>query len=179
MPLSGSPRSDQHSHLYAAAAWMMRNTLLDQLTFQVRSQQVKWLVDDSIAYHLTLSLDGWSNARMESIYSWNIIFPDRRVMLLRSDDLSSISHTGENLASKAVFMKAWISTKEALDMFSEYYDDDCTKARGMFINNTSIQTGLNFANAVLDPEHVHQPVTPLHATTLGSSSESFDINSLL
>ena len=106
MPLSGSPRSDQHSHLYAAAAWMMRNTLLDQLTFQVRSQQVKWLVDDSIAYHLTLSLDGWSNARMESIYSWNIIFPDRRVMLLRSDDLSSISHTGENLASKAVFMKA-------------------------------------------------------------------------
>ena len=74
---------------------------------------------------------------------------------------------------------AIVSTKEALDMFSEYYDDDCTKARGMFINNTSIQTGLNFANAVLDPEHVHQPVTPLHATTLGSSSESFDINSLL
>ena len=76
-----------------------------------------------------------------------------------------------------------VSTKEALDMFSEYYDDDCTKARGMFINNTSIQTGhgLNFANvnAVLDPEHVHQPVTPLHATTLGSSSESFDINALL
>ena len=79
-------------------AWLLRNTLLDALAYQVKAQQAKWMLDDSMAYHLTLSLDGWSNSRMESIYSWNIVFPDRRVMLLRSDDLSSMSHTRINLA---------------------------------------------------------------------------------
>jgi len=54
-----------------------------------------------MAYHLTLTLDGWSNARMESIYSWNIIFPSRKVILLKADNLSSISHSGENLAGDA------------------------------------------------------------------------------
>ena len=71
------------------------------------------------------------------------------------------------------------STKEALDMFSEYYDDDCAKAKATIVNNTSIQTGLNFASPVLDPEYVPQQVRPMHATTLGSSSESFDISALL
>ena len=72
-----------------------------------------------------------------------------------------------------------LSTKEALDMFSEYYDDDCAKAKATIVNNTSIQTGLNFASPVLDPEYVPQQVRPMHATTLGSSSESFDISALL
>ncbi|DBB02777.1 TPA: Potassium transporter, variant 3 [Trebouxia sp. C0004] len=66
------------------------------------------MLDDSMAYHLTLSLDGWSNSRMKSIYSWNIVFPDRRVMLLRSDDLSSMSHTGINLAELVIKeVKKW------------------------------------------------------------------------
>ena len=38
------------------------------------------------------------------------------------------------------------------------------------------QTGLNFASPVLDPEYVPQQVTPMHPATLGSSSESFDMN---
>ena len=57
--------------------------------------------DDAVAYHLTLTLDGWSNARMESVYSCNVIFPSRRVILLRADDLSEISHTGKALSGKA------------------------------------------------------------------------------
>ena len=64
-------------------------------------------------------------------------------------------------------------------MFSEYYDDDFAKAKATIVNNTSIQTGLNFASPVLDPEYVPQQVRPMHATTLGSSSESFDISALL
>ncbi|DBA83068.1 TPA: hypothetical protein ACH3X1_006836 [Trebouxia sp. C0004] len=58
--------------------------------------QIHWLA--LCLYHLTLTLDGWSNDRVESIYSWNIIFPNRRVILLKADDLSSMAHTGENLA---------------------------------------------------------------------------------
>ncbi|DBA98344.1 TPA: hypothetical protein ACH3X1_001260 [Trebouxia sp. C0004] len=52
----------------------------------------------NLARHLTLTLDGWSNARIESIYSFNIIFPDRRMILLKSEDLSTITHSGENIA---------------------------------------------------------------------------------
>ncbi|DBA98156.1 TPA: hypothetical protein ACH3X1_014775 [Trebouxia sp. C0004] len=49
----------------------------------------------NMAYHLTMTLDGWFNSRMESVYSWNIIFPSRKVILLRADNLSEVSHTGK------------------------------------------------------------------------------------
>ncbi|DBA77778.1 TPA: hypothetical protein ACH3X1_009238 [Trebouxia sp. C0004] len=71
------------------------------------------------------------------------------------------------------------STKEVLDMFSEYYDDDCAQAREKVINSTSIETGLNFGSSVLDVGYVAQPSVPLHASTLGNSSESFDVRALL
>ena len=71
------------------------------------------------------------------------------------------------------------STKEVLDMFSEYYDDDCAQAREKVINSTSIETGLNFGSSVLDVGYVAQPSAPLHASTLGNSSESFDGRVLL
>ena len=35
---------------------------------------------------------------MESIYSWNVAFPSRRVILLKADELSEVSHTGEALS---------------------------------------------------------------------------------
>ncbi|KAL0019152.1 hypothetical protein WJX77_011765 [Trebouxia sp. C0004] len=76
----------------------LAGTLLNSVAASVRLQNARWLQDDTIAYHLTLTLDGWSNDRMESIYSWNIIFPDRRVILLKADDLSRLAHKGENLA---------------------------------------------------------------------------------
>jgi len=71
---------------------------IDAALAVVKLKQHNWLQDAAMAYHLTLTLDGWSNDRMESIYSWNIIFPNRKVILLRADDLSSISHTGESLS---------------------------------------------------------------------------------
>ncbi|KAL0037735.1 hypothetical protein WJX77_010053 [Trebouxia sp. C0004] len=39
---------------------------------------------------------------MESIYSFNIIFPDRRVILLKADVLSSLTHSAENIAELVV-----------------------------------------------------------------------------
>lgn len=59
-----------------------------------------------MAYHLTLTLDGWSNARMESIYSWNVIFPTRKVMLLKAQDLSAVVHSGDNLSGNALYISA-------------------------------------------------------------------------
>lgn len=71
------------------------------------------------------------------------------------------------------------SIKEVLDMFSEYYDDDCAQAREKVINSTSIEIGLNFGSSVLDVGYVAQPSAPLHASTIGNSSESFDVRALL
>lgn len=52
------------------------------------------------ASHITLSLDGWSNCRMQSLYAFVAILPGRTLHLLGIDDLSSVSHTAEFLASK-------------------------------------------------------------------------------
>ena len=76
----------------------MRGSLLDGLHSEVLLHNAAWLADDSLAQHLTLLLDGWSNARMESIYSFNVVFPDRRMILLKSEDLSTTTHSGENIA---------------------------------------------------------------------------------
>ena len=71
------------------------------------------------------------------------------------------------------------STTEVLDMFSEYYDDDCGQAKEKVINCTNTEVGLSFGSSVLDAGHVAQPSIPLHASTLGNSSESFDVRALL
>lgn len=50
---------------------------------------------------MTLSLDGWSNVRMASIYAFNLVLhPGRQSRLWRTLDLSSVSHTAENLAGE-------------------------------------------------------------------------------
>ncbi len=79
---------------------MLRGVLLDAALAHVKLKQADWMLNDDMSYHLTLTLDGWSNSRMESVYSWNVIFPNRCVILLRADDLSAIKHSGENLSGK-------------------------------------------------------------------------------
>ncbi|KAL0029083.1 hypothetical protein WJX77_005499 [Trebouxia sp. C0004] len=83
-------------------ATTMRGTLLSSLHSKVELQHAEWLADDTVAKHLTLNLDGWSNARMESIYSFNVIFPDRRTILLKSEDLSTTTHSGHNIAELVI-----------------------------------------------------------------------------
>lgn len=80
-----------------AGETMLRTTLLESLWAEVRLAHATWLKDPSLAQHLTLALDGWSNALMESIYSFNVVFPDRRTILLKTMDLSDLTHSGENL----------------------------------------------------------------------------------
>ena len=69
-------------------------------------RQIPLMQNAQMAYHLTLTLDGWSNARMESIYSWNVIFPTRKVMLLKAQDLSAVVHSGDNLSGNALYISA-------------------------------------------------------------------------
>lgn len=46
-----------------------------------------------------MSLDGWSNTNMESIYGYNIITAEeRRCYLLAAEDLSGDKHTSEIVA---------------------------------------------------------------------------------
>lgn len=58
-----------------AGAYTLSGVCIDAALAVVKLKQHNWLQDTAMAYHLTLTLDGWSNDRMESIYSWNIIFP--------------------------------------------------------------------------------------------------------
>lgn len=77
---------------------MLSGKCLDAAFAAVRLKQTAWMNDPHVAYALTFTFDGWSNARMESIYSWNVIFPNHRVILLKAEDLSDTSHTEEMLA---------------------------------------------------------------------------------
>lgn len=77
---------------------MLRGSLLDGLYGEVLVQHAAWLADEKLAKHLTLFIDGWSNARMESIYAICVMFPDRRAILLDALDLSSLTHSAENIA---------------------------------------------------------------------------------
>ncbi len=78
----------------------MRTVLLESLWAEIRLQHAQWLSDPHLAQHLTFTLDGWSNDRMESIYSFNIVFPDRRAILLESRDLSDMTHSGQQLGGE-------------------------------------------------------------------------------
>ena len=75
----------------------MRN-LIQALWAQVKLQHVSWLSDEKLAIHLTLSLDGWSNTRMESVYSFDVVFADRKVILYKAEELSVTTHSAENIA---------------------------------------------------------------------------------
>ncbi|DBB01089.1 TPA: hypothetical protein ACH3X1_000982 [Trebouxia sp. C0004] len=77
---------------------MLRGSLLDGLHGEILVQHAAWLADEKLARHLTLFIDGWSNARMESIYAICVMFPDRRAILLDALDLSSLTHSAENIA---------------------------------------------------------------------------------
>ena len=82
----------------SAGQTMLRGSLLDGLYCEVLVQHAAWLADEKLAKHLTLFIDGWSNARMESIYAICVMFPDRRAILLDALDLSSLTHSAENIA---------------------------------------------------------------------------------
>lgn len=47
---------------------------------------------------ITVTVDGWSSIRMESIYGFMAMLPDRRSHMLNADDLSAKSHTGKFVA---------------------------------------------------------------------------------
>ena len=96
---------DATSSHYGAGAYVLRTTLLNAVLADVKLKRISWMTNSNMAYHLTLTLDGWSNSRMESVYSWNIIFPSRKVIMLRADNLSDVSHTGENLSGKESLLR--------------------------------------------------------------------------
>ena len=54
--------------LVLAGADTLAGTLLNSVEASVRLHNAQWLQDDETAYHLTLTLGGWSNDRMDSIY---------------------------------------------------------------------------------------------------------------
>ncbi|DBA96876.1 TPA: hypothetical protein ACH3X3_013031 [Trebouxia sp. C0006] len=51
------------------SAYTLCGVCIDAALAVVKLKQHNWLQDTAMAYHLTLTLDGWSNDRMESIYS--------------------------------------------------------------------------------------------------------------
>lgn len=50
--------------------------------------------------NLTLTLDGWSNTHMESLYGFLVLFPDGCSILHKTEDYSEQTHSGQFLAGK-------------------------------------------------------------------------------
>lgn len=80
-----------------AGQGVLSGRLLRQEALLVDAQFYKLLdQEDSI----TLSLDGWSNCRMKSLYGFVAITSGRKTHLLSLQDLSAESHTASYLAGK-------------------------------------------------------------------------------
>ena len=47
--------------------------------------------------NITVNLDGWTDNRGHSVYTCNIVFPDRQIAQWACEDVSAESHTGEFL----------------------------------------------------------------------------------
>ena len=71
------------------------------------------------------------------------------------------------------------STKEVLELFFEYYKDDCEAARSVIVDVTKISCSIDFNSQVLDTNYVMQRAAPVVVATMGTSTESFDVMALL
>lgn len=70
---------------------------LIELEFNVAFKDVERLVSDD-QYGITLMCDGWSTMTMQSVVSSNLVLSNRQSVLWSTEDLSGMSHTGENMA---------------------------------------------------------------------------------
>ena len=70
---------------------------------------------------ITLSLDGWSNCRMQSLYGFVAILSGRITHLLGLQDLSLDSHTAEFLAGMQAFLLMIISMLALHQAYLEPY----------------------------------------------------------
>ncbi len=70
------------------------------------------------------------------------------------------------------------STSEVLDMFAEYYEADRADASKTIVDNDRVDSSLDFKDKALDSTKVVHSVTA-RASTMGNSTEVFDINTLL
>ena len=50
--------------------------------------------------NMTISVDGWSSARMQSLFGAVLQLPTGAVQLLKLLDLSAVSHTADNICGK-------------------------------------------------------------------------------
>lgn len=89
-----------------AGAWKLCNTLLPQAFSKVDVEQKAFL---NGFQHATISLDGWSNNRMQSIYGYIVRRADGKVALLDLIDISDLKHTSEHLKGElqASFTVTW------------------------------------------------------------------------
>lgn len=74
----------------------LSTTYLDLEYQSVMAQQSDRLTHEIDA---TYSLDGWSNCQMQSLYSSLVLLADRSMMVWDVTDLSSVAHTGAEIAS--------------------------------------------------------------------------------
>lgn len=83
--------------LFNAGPNELSERLLSQQALVAKTKSLKELRESSC---ITITVDGWSNLRMDSIYACLAITPDRRCHMLSAEDLSAESHTGKFIAGK-------------------------------------------------------------------------------
>ena len=72
----------------------LRTTLLLQESMSVKADILEKLKEQQ---NITVNLDGWMDNQGHSVYTCNIVFPDRQIAQWACEDLSADSHTGEYL----------------------------------------------------------------------------------
>ena len=78
----------------SAGATKLRTTLLVQEGMCVKAEILEKLKEQQ---NITVNLDGWTDNQGHSVYTCNIVFPDRQIAQWACEDLSADSHTGEYL----------------------------------------------------------------------------------
>ena len=77
--------------------------MLPSLAAQVhcaRADKIKALEERKVLPNITLTLDGWSTAMMESLIVAVALFSDREVWVLGAEDASMPKHTAEFIRGK-------------------------------------------------------------------------------
>ncbi len=72
----------------------LRTTLLLQESMSVKADILEKLKEQQ---NITVNLDGWTDNQGHSVYTCNIVFPDRQIAQWACEDLSADSHTGKYL----------------------------------------------------------------------------------
>lgn len=85
---------------HQAAAVALTIAVTEESDYLAVKAKMKAKIDNSERESLTLTVDGWTNARKQSVLAFVLLFPDGTSVLLETKELYAESHTAETVAGE-------------------------------------------------------------------------------